>query len=44
MSQLEQNTPPPPSIYYYPIRFEENLETGEQILDVVPIDIASIHY
>ena len=35
MSELEQNTPPPPSIYYYPIRFEENLETGEQILDVV---------
>ena len=44
MSQLEQNTPPPPNIYYYPIRFEENLETGEQILDVVSIDIASIHY
>ena len=44
ISELQQNTPPTPSIYYYPIRFEENLETGEQILDVVPIDIASIHY
>ena len=42
ISELQQNTPPPPSIYYYPIRFEENLETGEQILDVVPIDIASM--
>ena len=33
ISELQQNTPPPPSIYYYPIRFEENLETGEQILE-----------
>ena len=41
---LQQNAPSPPTIYYHPIRFTENLENGHQILDVVQIDIASIHY
>ena len=37
---LVGNAPSPPTIYYYPIRFTENLENGHQILDVVQIDIA----
>ena len=44
ISDLQQNAPSPPTIYYHPIRFTENLENGHQILDVVKIDIASIHY
>ena len=44
ISDLQQNAPSPPTFYYHPIRFTENLENGHQILDVVKIDIASIHY